>query len=99
MERAQNFEPSGERKGNTTALYRSIAIKTTLKIDTALEASAKKGTSLHSISPRRPLTDQKYCPRYSCVKLTGNRKIGYNRSDMTMLAMKSLIGFLKVFEL
>ena len=63
-----------QQRGNTTAPNRSTAMRTRLRIDTREETYAKKGTSLHKASPRRPLINKEFA--CNLVRFHGNRIIG-----------------------
>ena len=95
MKKGHSFElMSGERRRNTTAPNRSTAIRRRLWTDTPNDASDKKGASLHKAWPRGPLISKESACKY--VISYGNRNIGKSRSDLAMLTIKKLIGFLKV---
>ena len=85
----------GERRGNTTASKRSAAIKTTIWVDTIIEVPGKKCFTPHKIRPKLLLRKSTWSP-YSNSRTAVTRK---RRSDMAMLAMKKLIGFLLAFIL
>ena len=85
------------RSGNTTATKRSTALTTKLWTDTSKKTSAKYGVTLHVIfATTTSLMAQEFRWRYK--RVTGT-KIKENRIlDIAMLtiAMRKLIGFLKV---
>jgi len=96
--KGQLFElMSGERRGNTTAPNRSTEIRSRLWTDTRTEVTAKKGSSLHKARRRELLIGQE--STNEAVSSNGTTNIGYSRSDMAILTINKLIGFLNVLVL